>query len=514
MREPSPSSDQSAATPPAPLSPECPPPIPDHELLRRIGRGAYGEVWIARSVMGAFRAVKIVRRSSFDDNRPFEREFEGIRRFEPISRSHDSQLDILHVGRGEDCFYYIMELADDRVTGPQIHPDNYQPRTLKSDLASRQRLSFEDCLLVGVSLATALEHLHTNGLVHRDIKPSNVIFVNGIAKLADIGLVTGADNTRSYVGTEGFAAPEGPGTIRADIFSLGKVLYELSTGKDRQHFPELPTDLREHPEHQRLAELNVVIVRACQHHPEDRYGSAREIRADLEFLRNGRSLARRRRLKARVTVIVWVAIALLLLGVALRTAYWFGKPQENNTRNVAPIAATAENLPSPVQWLVSSGGNGHWYEPVPFARGLNWERADAAAQAKGGYLVDILSAAENEFVFSLIDRPEYWTNSKSEELSWSDGPWIGAFQEGASNEPAGDFVWSHNKSPLAYANWHPGQPDNRKNEENHVKFFTVGSHDRSSVWNDSPGWTRSAYIIEYDFDPTSAHSTEGQIRIK
>ena len=73
------------------------------------------------------------------------------------------------------------------------------------------------------------------------MKPSNIIFVNGVPKLADIGLVTGVDATRSYVGTEGFAPPEGPGTPQGDLYSLGKVLYEAATGKDRQEFPELPT---------------------------------------------------------------------------------------------------------------------------------------------------------------------------------------------------------------------------------------------------------------------------------
>ncbi len=206
----------------SPAPPLPPPRIPDHELIKRIGRGAYGEVWIARSVTGAFRAVKIVRRSSFDHERPFEREFEGILKFEPVSRTHDSQVDILHVGRGEDYFYYVMELADDQATGGQINPDNYHPRTLKSDLLFHSRLSFEECVSIGIALTTALEHLHQSGLVHRDVKPSNIIFVNGVAKLADIGLVTGVDTTRSYVGTEGFAAPEGPGTAQGDIYSLGK----------------------------------------------------------------------------------------------------------------------------------------------------------------------------------------------------------------------------------------------------------------------------------------------------
>src|SRR5262245_29970505 len=71
------------------------PRIPDHELLRRIGNGSYGEVWLARNVFGEHRAVKIVARRNFNDERPFTREFEGVKRFEPISRSHPSQLAIL-----------------------------------------------------------------------------------------------------------------------------------------------------------------------------------------------------------------------------------------------------------------------------------------------------------------------------------------------------------------------------------------------------------------------------------
>ena len=92
-----------------------PPQVPDYELLRRIGSGSYGDVWLARNVLGQCRAVKIIYRSRFVDPRPFEREFEGIQRFEPISRSHPSQLAILHVGKNDaaGCFYYVMELADD-----------------------------------------------------------------------------------------------------------------------------------------------------------------------------------------------------------------------------------------------------------------------------------------------------------------------------------------------------------------------------------------------------------------
>jgi hypothetical protein len=61
------------------------------------------------------RAVKIIRRDNFEDPRPFQREFDGIRRYEPISRGHPNLVNILHVGGTDECFYYVMELADGAV---------------------------------------------------------------------------------------------------------------------------------------------------------------------------------------------------------------------------------------------------------------------------------------------------------------------------------------------------------------------------------------------------------------
>src|SRR5437660_5397387 len=140
-----------------------PPIIPDHQMLRVIGRGAYGEIWLARSLTGALRAVKVVSRATFEDDRAFNREFNGMSRFEPFSRAHAGFVDILHVGRGAEFFYYIMELADDCATGDQIDPINYEPRTLKTELHRRGRLPVAECIDIGLRLTEALESLHAQG---------------------------------------------------------------------------------------------------------------------------------------------------------------------------------------------------------------------------------------------------------------------------------------------------------------------------------------------------------------
>src|SRR5207249_4181228 len=146
---------------------------------------------------------------------------------------------------------------------PPISAAPYRPRTLHSELARHERLAPTEAGQLTLRLAGALGHLHSHGLVHRDIKPSNVIFVGGQPKLADIGLVTGAGDSRSFVGTEGFVPPEGPGTPQADLYGLGKLLYELVTGRDRMDFPQLPPQVSQLPDGEALLELNEVLTRAC-----------------------------------------------------------------------------------------------------------------------------------------------------------------------------------------------------------------------------------------------------------
>ncbi|PYJ85408.1 MAG: hypothetical protein DME22_09275 [Verrucomicrobia bacterium] len=355
------------------IAPFLPLAIPDHELIRLIGRGSYGQVWLAKNAVGTLRAIKVVYRATFEKAEHFEREFKGLQKFEPISRSHDGFVDILQLGRNDEagCFYYVMELADGaemtksefripkeaqnpnseaagapetiRVSGFGLpssfdirHSDLYTPRTLRDDLRARGHLPLTECLSIGAKLAVALEHLHAQGLVHRDIKPSNIIFVNGEPKLADIGLVTAIDEARSLVGTVGYIPPEGPGAAQADIYSLGKVLYEIAIGKDRQDFPQLPPDLQTQPDHTGLLELNEILLKACHHDPRQRYTNAAAMQGDLDRLRGGKSVRRAHQVERRWSAVrrgaTWAGYAVFvvtLIGFASRVT------RKTSTRELA-----------------------------------------------------------------------------------------------------------------------------------------------------------------------------------
>lgn len=300
------------------------PVIPDHEVLRKIGGGSYGEVWLARGVTGAMRAVKLVRREDFEDEIGFEREFEGILKYEPISRDHPGLVNILHVGRSKDkdegdFYYYVMELGDDVHEGDDFNPVEYEPRNLRTDLKSANGSPIDSNVVikVGLRLAQALAHLHDQGLAHRDIKPSNIIFVDGKAKLADIGLVA-ARGQRTFVGTEGFVPPEGPGSARADIYGLGKVLYEMATGKDRLQFPELPDELPEETSKKRWLALNQVICDICEPRASKRViTTAGELTNSFERLQRGQRVR-----SAQRSSKAW---ALLLLAVMIVSTIWLAR---------------------------------------------------------------------------------------------------------------------------------------------------------------------------------------------
>ena len=257
--------------------------IPNYELLRVIGEGAFGQVWLARSLIGGFRSIKIVHRT---EDRPFEREFAGVRNFGEISEMHPGWVKIFHVGKDDagGFFYYVMETADDLTLGRAIDPARYTPKTLGRLVVEHRWLPVADCIEIGIKLADAIAALHRLELVHRDLKPSNIIFVNDSPKLADIGLVARAGGHKSVAGTMQFIPDEGMGTPQADIFSFGRLLYQIATGSEPAFFPGLPVTVNRRKDVRELMQLMEIINIACAPKEQDRFQSAVDLREELIHL--------------------------------------------------------------------------------------------------------------------------------------------------------------------------------------------------------------------------------------
>jgi serine/threonine protein kinase len=187
-------------------------------------------------------------------------------------------------------------LGDSLVDGWMKEPTLYKLRDLvsiRAELPSR-RLPLPECLRVGVALAEALDFLHRQGLTHRDLKPQNIIFVKGQPKLADPGLVAEIRplaEMKTYVGTPGFMppAPEMPGTVAADIYGLGMVLFVAATGKPAAFFPDIATSLVADElvagnNSVSFMQLNRIILKACQPDIQQRYATAAEMLMALKSL--------------------------------------------------------------------------------------------------------------------------------------------------------------------------------------------------------------------------------------
>jgi hypothetical protein len=147
-----------------------------------------------------------------------------------------------------------------------------------------------------------------------------------------------------------------------------------------------------------------------------------------------------------------------------------------------------------VQW----SGNGHWYEAVYEAWGIDWDGATTAATAKGGYLATSTSGAENSFLFTLINDSKYWYNDGANN---SEGPWLGGYQSSKTNEPTGDWTWVSGET-WSWTNWKTGEPNNSGGNEDYLVFFEWGLNTMASTWNDvGRGALEKGYIIEYNTNP-------------
>ena len=210
-----------------------------YTLLCECGQGAYGSVFLAENTFTKRRvALKII----CSQGRSCERELNGLIQYQTVC-PRTNLLQIYHVEKGDDCFWYTMDAADNL----SAEEGKYIPDTLANRLREQRRLPTDAVRRMADELIANLETLHRRGLLHRDLKPDNILWIDGSATLGDIGLVTDAANV-SLVGTPGFLPPEVLAGIREyrqadDYYSLGKVIYCALTGMPVEKYPAYPASL-------------------------------------------------------------------------------------------------------------------------------------------------------------------------------------------------------------------------------------------------------------------------------
>ncbi|GAF81121.1 unnamed protein product, partial [marine sediment metagenome] len=148
--EPSPSDD-------LPSNDPTPPQVSDFDLIRIIGEGGFGRVWLATSqATGRLRAVKVISLHGAGSTDPAGREISSITRLEAnLGRQHPNLLNIHHVGKTPEHLFYVMDLADDVAGGPGSADAGYRPSSLQSRLESDQ-LSADECLQYSQQLLAGL----------------------------------------------------------------------------------------------------------------------------------------------------------------------------------------------------------------------------------------------------------------------------------------------------------------------------------------------------------------------
>lgn len=277
--------DYFVASPPAPLPTWSVEELgarlaPAFEVTAVLGRGGLSSVYQAwQPSMNRNVAIKVVAvakdeleaRAGFTLPQNFQREAEALARL-----SHPHIVSLYEFG-STSCGIHF--LAMEYVPGTCLH------RILHSEQVPPNRFFpwiFQVC--------SALQHAHTAGIVHRDVKPSNILINSiGAAKLIDFGLakavgVESFDSNWRYqsVGTPDYAAPEAlaDGALadhRADIYSVGVILYEILCGRLPQ-YPYIPPSLLRPEMGQRF---DFLLARALQKDPQTRYQQIDELKADL-----------------------------------------------------------------------------------------------------------------------------------------------------------------------------------------------------------------------------------------
>ncbi len=209
--------------------------------------------------------------------------------------SHPNIVPVFDWGEDEGSYFIVMEYVEGR--------------PLSAVLRDPQRIPPRQIATIGAGVAAALAFAHRHGVVHRDVKPGNVLITpEGDVKVTDFGIARAMNTeesltqTGAVMGTAAYFSPEqaeGKGVdSRSDIYSLGVVLYEMAVGRPpftgdspvavaSKHVRDMPVLPRQANPTVPPA-LEAVIMKAMAKSPEDRYGSAEELRADLLRFADGR----------------------------------------------------------------------------------------------------------------------------------------------------------------------------------------------------------------------------------
>src|SRR6478672_3011674 len=267
-----------------------------YRILRKLGTGGMANVYLAEDeVLGRRVAIKILNdRHAGDDQfvERFRREAKNA-----AGLSHPNIVSIYDRGEAEGTYYIAMEYLDGR--------------SLKELVVARGPLPISDAIAATRQVLAALRFAHRKGVVHRDIKPHNVMAdADGRLKVTDFGIaragVSQMTEAGSIIGTAQYLSPEqargAPVDQRSDIYSLGIVLYEMLTGKvpftgdtpveiamkHLSQIPDPPSTFRDGLPH----DLDAVVMRALAKDPDQRYGSAEEMDADLARVARGVAVSR------------------------------------------------------------------------------------------------------------------------------------------------------------------------------------------------------------------------------
>lgn len=280
IMEPTQADNQTTAIPP--LNPEeLAPHFPQLEIIECLGRGGMGVVYKARQKsLNRLVALKLLAPERVDDPlfaARFEKEAQAL-----AALNHPHIVAVHDFGQAGGFYYLIMEFVD----GVNLR-----------QLLQTKRLTPKEALSIVPPICDALQCAHDHGIVHRDIKPENLLMdKTGIVKIADFGIAkivatsadekAGTSSTASPdaqtlpLGTPDYAAPEqanGQADHRADIYSLGVVLYEMLTGerpngKFSRFSRRINVDIR----------LDEVVLRALEEKPELRFATARDFQTQVE----------------------------------------------------------------------------------------------------------------------------------------------------------------------------------------------------------------------------------------